>query len=211
MIKFSFAIPVKDELIELQALLRVLIKNKGEDDEIVIQFDSKNGSKMVEDFLRSHSINKDCGFRWHPYPFEGDFSKMKNNLINMCNGEYIFLIDADEIPNESLINNISFILESNPEVEVFGVPRINIVHGITQEHLLKWRWRLNDLGYINFPDWQFRIFKNNGKIKYKNKVHEQLTGYKTISFFPETDSFSLIHIKEIERQEKQNELYSKLI
>jgi hypothetical protein len=205
MIKLSYAIPVKDELIELQTLLKILIETKDEGDEIVIQFDSKNGSKMVEDFLRSHSINKDCGFKWHPYPFEGDFSEMKNNLIKMCNGDYIIQLDADEQIETDFTNFAKIILESNSDIEAFALSRINTVKGITEEHIKKWGWNVNEHGYINWPDPQLRIFKNNGKIKWKNKVHEVLIGYDSYGFFPE--ELSILHHKDIIRQENQNKLY----
>jgi hypothetical protein len=208
MIKLSFAIPVKDEIIELQALLKILIENKEEQDEIVIQFDSNNGSKMVEEFLRSHSINKNCGFRWHSYKFQNDFSEMKNFLISMCKGDYIFQIDADELVNKDFIFYTKEILKKNPEIEVFALPRVNTVKGITEEHIKKWRWNINELGYINWPDIQFRLFKNNGKIKWRNKVHEILMGYDSYGIFPE--ELPILHHKDIIKQENQNKLYETL-
>ena len=61
---------------------------------------------------------------------------------------------------------------------------------------------------INWYDPQLRIFRNNGKIMFINKVHETLDGYKTISSLPyDTEDFCLYHIKSIEKQEKQNKFY----
>ena len=63
---------------------------------------------------------------------------------------------------------------------------------------------------INFSDPQMRIYRNNGEIKWKNKVHEVLTGYKTLANLPTDEVFCLIHDKTIDRQVKQNEYYNTL-
>ena len=205
--KISYAIPVCNEFIEIQRLITFLLESKRKEDEIIVLFDSNNGSKSVEDFLRSKSINGE--FNWVSYEFDGHFANMKNKLTSLCNGEYIFQIDADEMISKYCIENLGTLLEYNP-IDVLMIPRINTVKGITSEHIHKWGWKINDKGWINFPDAQFRIYKNDQKIKWKNKVHEILEGYKTISHLPLEEPWCLLHEKDIIRQEKQNELYSKL-
>ena len=179
--KISYAITVCNEFVEIQQLINQLLTNKRHRDEIIILFDSNNGSLKVEEFLRAKSVNGE--FNWFPYPFNGHFAEMKNFLTSMCKGDYIFQIDADEIPNPILIKNLPEILEGN-EVDIVLTPRINTVKGITQKHINKWGWRVNENNWINFPDYQWRIYKNNSKIKWINKVHEKLIGYKTISHLP---------------------------
>ena len=44
----------------------------------------------------------------------------------------------------------------------------------------KWQWKVNEQGWVNWPDYQWRIWKNIKRIKWKNKVHEVLEGHKTI-------------------------------
>ena len=80
--KISYAIPVCNEHVEIQRLVSFLLKYKEHTDEIVIFFDSNNGSKSVEEYIRSHSVNGE--FTWHPYPFDGHFGNMKNKLSEMC-------------------------------------------------------------------------------------------------------------------------------
>ena len=203
--KISYAIPVCNEFIEIQRLITFLLENKRQEDEIIVLFDSNNGSKSVEDFLRSKSINGE--FNWVPYNFNGHFADMKNKLTSLCNGDYIYQIDADEMVNEYVLRLLPQVLEQN-DVDVLMVSRINTVEGITQEHINKWGWKVTDQGWINFPDPQFRVYRNNGKIKWKNKVHEVLEGYKTISHLPTEEEWCLIHEKSIERQEKQNQFYN---
>lgn len=63
---------------------------------------------------------------------------------------------------------------------------------------------------VNWCDYQWRIWKNKPEIKWKNKVHEVLDGYKTYSTLPAEPEFSLKHPKGIERQKKQNAYYDTL-
>jgi hypothetical protein len=138
----------------------------------------------------------------------GDFASFKNNLKSNCIKEYIFQIDADEYLSDQLIENIHQILELNPDIELYAIPRINTVEGLIQEHIQKWGWYINENGWINYPDYQFRVFKNIPEIKWINKVHERLVGAKEITPLPE--GYDLIHPKTIEKQEKQNNYYDTL-
>jgi hypothetical protein len=207
--KISYAITVKDEFVEIQRLLQKLITLKQPQDEIVVLWDSKNGDPMVETYLRKMNVERPY-FLWYPYEFDGHFANLKNNLTELCSGDYIFQIDADEYPHETLMDNIHQILEAN-DVDVILVPRVNTVDGLTPEHIQKWRWNVNEKGWVNFPDPQWRIYRNSESIRWKNKVHEKLVGYDTISNLPWMEELSLYHPKGIERQEKQNEYYETLV
>jgi glycosyltransferase involved in cell wall biosynthesis len=140
------------------------------------------------------------------HPLHKDFAQFKNHLTQQCSGDYIFQIDADEIPNEYLIENLPTILESN-DFDVCMVPRVNTVEGLTETHIQKWGWRVNEHGWVNWPDYQMRLYKNNPSIKWEGKVHEKITGFKTWTKFPEALEIALFHPKQIERQKKQNEFY----
>ena len=206
--KISYAITVCNEAVEIQRLVSFLLENKRYEDEIVILFDSKNGSNTVEEYLRSHSINGE--FIWHKKDFDGHFADWKNYLTSLCNGDWIFQIDADEIPHQTLIEYLPEIILSNPNNEVIRVPRVNTVFGLTEEYVRQWGGRINEEGWVNWPDFQWRIYKNHPKIQWKNKVHEVLEGYEIWSNLQETEEFSLYHPKDIERQVKQNNYYNTL-
>ena len=207
--KLSYAITVKDEFLEIQRLLQKLLTLKQPQDEIVVLYDSKNGSIGVESYLRKMNVET-TQFLWYPYEFDGHFANLKNELTKHCSGDYIFQIDADEYPHETLMDNIHEILETN-DVDVILVPRVNTVEGLTQQHIEKWGWKVNEEGWVNFPDPQWRIYKNSESIRWENKVHEKLVGYETISNLPWMEELSLYHPKHIERQEKQNEYYDTLV
>ena len=209
MIKISYAITVCNEFLEIQKLITFLLENKRVQDEIVILYDSKNGDPEVLSYLLK--FNKLPNVQtWRGFEFDGNFSNWKNLLTTYCSGDYIFQIDADELPNKTLIENLPLILEQNPDNEVYLVPRVNTVSGLTQEHIQKWGWRVDEKGWVNWPDYQWRIWKKKPEIKWKNKVHEVLDGYKTYSPLPAQEQLSLYHPKTIKRQEKQNEYYNNL-
>lgn len=201
--KISYAIPVCNEIVEVKRLIDFLQENKREQDEIVVMFDQTNGTKEVEEYLNTLEVN------WAYYPFDGDFATMKNALTYLCNGDYIFQIDADEMPHKTLITYLPEVLEYN-DVDVIQVPRINVVKNITLEHMNMWGWKMDRRGWINWPDLQWRIYKNDKSITWKNKVHEELTGHKTFAKLPLEPIWSLDHIKELDRQIKQNEYYNNL-
>jgi hypothetical protein len=208
--KISYAIPVCNELVEIQRLLGFLMANKRNQDEIIVLYDTNNGTVDVETFLDHYTKDNFNWFKLFKSPFNKHFAKWKNLLSSYCSGDYIFQIDADEILSLEGCELIPQIIESNPQVEVYRVPRINTVEGLTQDHIQKWRWKVNEKGWINFPDLQWRIYKNNSKIKWKNKVHEVLKGYDRYSELPYNEELCLIHNKTIERQEKQNAYYNTL-
>jgi len=205
--KISYAIPVCSELAELQRLLKFLIEHKRQEDEIVILYDSENGSKNVEEFLRASSVNP-TSFVWYSNPLNKDFAQQKNYLTKMCSGDWVFLIDADEYPNEYLCTALPSFIEKNPEVEAYWVSRINTVNGLTKKHIEKWRWNVDNDGKINFPDQQMRIYKNDPiRIYWTKPVHEQLIGYTKYAALPGNEEYCLHHPKDIKRQEKQNNFY----
>ena len=206
--KISYAITVKDELNEIQRLLSFLLEHKRGEDEIVVLYDNMGGSIRVESYLRAQNV-KASKFRWHAYPFDGHFARFKNHLTALCQGDYIINIDADELPTKTFIKNIPAILEGN-DVDMIMVPRINTVKGLTDQHIQKWGWRINEKGWVNWPDAQQRIYKNNDSIKWVNKVHEVLEGYDTVTNLPIEEEWAFLHDKEIERQEKQNAYYETL-
>jgi glycosyltransferase involved in cell wall biosynthesis len=201
--KISYAVTAFNEIDEIQKLIPQLLEFKRSQDEIVVLYDN-NGTKEVFDYLQSVE-----GIKLVWDNFDGHFADWKNKLNLLCTGDFIFQIDADEYLPEEFIDLLHQILEANPEVDLYYVPRINTVSGLTQEHIQRWGWRVEN-GKVNYPDYQTRIYKNVPYIKWKNKVHEVIEGYKQYTALPAVDELSLIHPKTIERQEKQNKYYETL-
>mgnify|MGYP003639054529 CR=1 FL=1 len=204
--KISYAITVCNEHDELKRLLNFLIKKVREGDEIIVQHDEENTTLEVLKVLNKYADR----VKVIEFPLNGHFANFKNNLTENCKGDWIFQIDADEIPHENLIETLPEIILSNPNMQVIRVPRVNTVHGLTEEYIQKWGWRLNDQGWVNWPDFQFRIWKNHPKIKWVNKVHEVLEGYNVYADLKEDENYALYHPKDIERQINQNNYYESL-
>lgn len=207
--KISYAITVCDELEELKRLVDFLTANKHKQDEIVILFDQVKGTQEVLTYLDTIRTIKGIKGCLVSDRFEGHFADWKNLLTANCTGDFIFQIDADEYLPEEFIDLLHQILEANPEVDLYYVPRINTVSGLTEEHIQKWGWRVQN-GRVNWPDYQSRIYRNNSEIKWENKVHEKIVGFKQYTTLPAVDELALIHPKTIERQERQNAYYETL-
>jgi len=208
--KISYAITVCNEFIEIQRLLNFLLKHKRHQDEIVVLIDTtKADSELISTLRLFESHNMDHMVVWSA-EFQGHFADWKNKLTSLCTGDFIFQIDADEIPCTPIIESLPMILKDNPEVDVYLVPRVNTVEGLTDAHIQKWGWNVNSEGWVNWPDYQWRIFRNVDTIKWKNKVHEVLEGFKQFAHLPMEEDYSLYHPKTIDRQEKQNAYYDTL-
>ena len=206
MVNVTYAITVCNEINEITRLVNFLHPRIQSDDEILIQYDEGGVTTQVMDYLTIIS-------ELHPninvigFPLNKDFASYKNNLKNHANGLFIFQIDADEIPSEYLVQNLHDFLNTNLDIDLYFVPRVNTVEGLTNEHIQKWRWNVNEKGWVNWPDVQTRIYRRTSEIEWEGKVHERIKGYNTMTYLPFEEDFALYHPKDIERQEKQNSLY----
>ena len=210
--KISYAIPVCVEHIEIEKLLSFLVKYIDENDEIVVQCDQGNTTPEVYKVLDlfKETVGLKDPLKVIEFPLNGDFASFKNNLKNNCTGDWIFQIDADELPHESLITNLKELLKLNSTTELFLVPRVNTVEGLTQEHVNKWHWNVNEKNWVNWPDYQTRIIQNLLKIQWTSKVHEVIIGMSTRGLLPTEEEWALYHPKNIIKQEAQNKFYDTL-
>lgn len=205
----SYTITVCDEYKELDRLLSFLHDQITNDDEIVVQMDTMATTSAVRNVIDTYRETI-SNLNIIEFPLDKNFAQFKNNLKKHCTKSWIFNIDADEVPSLLLIENLHDILKANPDVDVIAVPRWNTVEGITEEHISKWRWNVDDKGRINWPDYQTRIYQNKENIVWKNKVHERLSGHEYGSHLPPEEEYCLYHPKTIKRQEMQNNFYSKI-
>ena len=203
----SYGITVCNEADELNRLLEVLIHKTDKEDEIVICVDGDDDKVrfVLDSWTQQYAHSKTI--KVYQRALNKDFAAQKNSVIENCKGDYIFHLDADEYPHEILLSQIKQVLEMN-EVDLVWIPRVNTVEDITNEHCVKWGWRINDKGWVNYPDYQARVFKRSKDIKWIKPVHEYITGCKTYAHLPPQEELSLYHPKTIEKQEKQNEFYS---
>jgi len=215
----SFAITVCDEHDELKSLIKQLIPFVKQHDEIVIQVDETNSTLKVRELIEE--LQHEYPFISHiMFPLNGDFASFKNNLKLECTKEYIFQIDADENLGTYLLL-IHDIIQENPDIEAFWLPRVNTVSNLELSYAQSIGWNVDHSNQyegepiINWPDLQLRIFKNLKRIKWTGHVHEKITGYKRATVIGTADikdvtsnrKFSLIHQKTFAKQIKQNNFY----
>ena len=205
--KISYSILTHNETDSLSELIQFLVKHKDEEDEIVILDDFSDNTETKEILDSAVSIYE---IKFEQRHLLKDYAGQKNYLTRMCKGSYIVNIDADELPHKQLIKNIKPILETNPTIDLYWVPRVNTVDGLTQEHVDKWRWQVNEKGWVNCPDYQGRIWRNRPNIRWEKPVHEQLVGHNEHTFLPAEEEFCFYHPKTIDRQEKQNQFYEEI-
>ena len=210
--KISYGITVHNEADELNRLLEILIHKTDKEDEIVICVDGEDDA--VEFVLQSwtQQYGHDCMkvIKVYQRKLEGDFAAHKNSVIENCSGDYIFHIDADEYPNEILLSQLKQILEIN-DVDLIWIPRVNTVEGLTDEWANRWGWRVTENGWVNYPDYQSRVFRNSPDIRWQNKVHERIFGAKTYAHLPPQEELSLYHPKTIDKQIQQNKFYEGIV
>ena len=201
--KISYGITVHNEAEELIKLLDVLQKNIDEDDEIVVcvDGDDEKVEAVLGEFLSEHNAIV------YKRKLDGNFSDQKNSVIEQSSGDYIFHIDADEYPHDTLLAQLKQILEIN-DVDLLWIPRVNKIEGMKQEHINKWGWRISEQGWVNYPDYQSRVFRNREDIRWTRPLHEYITGCDTYSHLPPHEALSLYHPKTIQRQEEQNLFYN---
>ena len=141
MIKVSYAITTHNEGGYVKTLLDTLTTNLlavGYEWEIVVLDDMSTEKDTLDAFEKHKSL-----IRLEQRAFGGDFATHKNHLSSLCVGDYIFQIDADELPSMNLVMNLEKVILANNNVDVFDVPRVNTVVGIGKKHLVQWGWKIS--------------------------------------------------------------------
>jgi glycosyltransferase involved in cell wall biosynthesis len=210
--KISYLVTIHNETDTLIKLLERLINNKFDDDEIVVldDFSDNEETKKI--------INKAKGkITVFQHLLNNDYGSHKNYGNEKCSGDWVFQIDGDELPSETLIFNVRDIISTNLNVELIYVPRINDFRGVTTEHAKQWGWRLTFSPFcenryiVNWPDFQSRIYKRiPEKIKWDRKLHEKIVGHDQYAFLPADEDLALYHDKTIEKQIQTNLRYNQL-
>lgn len=242
MVDISFLITVHNEDTDLERLLLQLctfLEQTKSEDEIVVLDDYSDNPETLYILEKYSSYIKVV-----KHKLQNSFGNHKQFGNTQCTKKYILQIDADEYLNTDFLYNIKSLLESNPDPELFMVPRVNRLDGLTAHHVSKWGWRLstmdgvtqkrkdickeelelitsnnllmsNEDGYvtfksilINWPDYQFRLYKNLPHIKWERDLHELIVGAEKVTYLPNNDyTWALFHDKTIDKQEKQNMFY----
>lgn len=244
-IKVSYTILTHNETTSLKVLLEKINKYKTMWDEVIIVDDYSDNLETIKILGWAQD---DLQFKVFRNKLNGNFANQKNFAANHCTNDYIFNIDADELMPDFFMEHFKEILFLNSDVEMYRLPRINTVEGLTLQHIERWRWQITHLPteieekemmpgsdeynllkaynliltengklikflkpLVNFPDLQGRIYKRSETIQWQGNVHERIVGHKKYANFPMEKNYAIIHNKPIVKQERQNELYDRII
>ena len=216
--KISYLVTVHNEVAELERLLSQLYSAISKtNDEIVIldDFSDNEDTRKILAFHPLFSTSSKLG-RVVQHQLNNDFGSHKTFGSRQCTGDYIVQCDADEYLSQYLLENLHEVIEANPTVELYRVPRVNIVRGATQQDATMWGWHMTklpefgDLPIINWNsgDYQSRIYKNSLKIQWQKPLHETISGAEFVSMLPKEVDWAIIHDKTIDRQRAQNAFYN---
>lgn len=198
----TYAICVCNEHKELNDLLSFLVVTKRSEDDINILVDKEKCTAAVRQVLKRFERVVTV----HERAFDGDFAAHRNYHATLCKGEYIFVLDADEIPQEELMKQVRLF-----QGDILYVPRINICPGYTKHFLERHNFRVTNTGFINWPDYQGRYYRNHGGIKWVGGVHEKLSGGDSAPQLLSADpELAIWHVKSVARQDGQKEFYDEL-
>jgi hypothetical protein len=192
--KLTYTIQVCNESRELFSLLNLLTGIIDDEDEINVIVDSTHTTDKVGLVLDN--------FRDSVTTFNRPFDSFKKNLDfhkEKATGDYIFNIDADEMPQESLIKIIKKVIEETG-AEIIAVPRINIHPDITSEEAKEFGFNINEVGFINWPDFQTRVYKRCDHVYWTDELHTKLTGSDKAVAVKPLPSVALWHIKSMDKQ-----------
>jgi glycosyltransferase involved in cell wall biosynthesis len=225
--KVSYLVTCSTE--NIQDLWTRIYSCLGDDELVVLQDQSVVEDKKTSKYLLQHTtktVEVRDGITYMggyvnvkvvEHPLNNDFGSHKNFGIEMCSGDFIFQIDGDELPPYALLGeNLHALLESNPTIEAYAVPRINDFRGVTPQHAAQWGWKLTESPtyhrpVVNFPDYQFRIFKrDSNRIRFLRRLHEKIEGYSSYVALPADEEYALYHDKTIETQIKTNLRYNQM-
>jgi glycosyltransferase involved in cell wall biosynthesis len=167
----SYLLFSHNETDTLQKLLSVVSQAKDDIDEIIISDDYSTNLK-TQQIINSFAKNA----KLIQYKLDDGYSNKKNKALQHCSGNYIFAIDADERPTETLLINIKDIVKANPGIESFWISRINDFIGVTQKHASQWGWKLTPSTsiihekLIDTESDEYKLLKTNGYILEETKI-----------------------------------------
>ena len=177
-IRLTYNIGVHNELVELTELLEFLLPRIDEEDEVLIQCDSDSVTKEVSQFVKIQE-KLDKRIKVIEFPLNNDFASFKNNMIKYAGGDFCFNLDPDEKPSEYLLYYVKQVIENN-NVDVFFIPRINTVDGLTSAHIHKWGWRITRIESENLigecimdtDSDEYKFLKQHGLIIEESEIDE---------------------------------------
>lgn len=191
MITISYCVTVCNEINELIRLTNFILPYIKLGDELLIQYDTDSVTDDVKNYLDSLKTSEPEKVTVVSHPLNNNFAQFKNNLKNNARGVYILQLDADELISNSFMGDLHDIIEENNGVDLFFMPRLNTVDGITESHINKWGWKITkntDITGESKIDIDSDEYKYLQKMKYiidEDEYTSIVKYYKPIINFPD--------------------------
>lgn len=128
---------------------------------------------------RTRDIAKKLGARVYETEPTGYVEPARNFGINLCRGEWLLVLDADEEVSLSLRKSLKAIIK-NPQADYYRVPRKNIIFGKWIKHS---RW---------WPDYNIRFFKK-GMVSWNEIIHSVPMTTGDGADLPDLEENALVH------------------
>jgi glycosyltransferase involved in cell wall biosynthesis len=153
-----------------------------------------------------NNLKKEFGVKVIQHELNNDFASHRNFAINKMNdGDWIIMIDGDEVVDDKFIARLDQFLDHNPLTDAVALARINTYGDEFVIPPVDWDKPTGD----QYPDYQVRVFKKTPHVKYEGLVHEQLTNYNVRSN-TELRELTILHHKSYEKHQKSNDYYEVL-
>lgn len=166
----SYLITVSNEIEEFKKLYSLLNRYKHYEDDIIILIDDSKTSNEIIEYLDSKNQI------YHLHSLNNDFSTHKNYLKSLSTQQYLFFLDADELPDIYLIKNLHEIITHYlKDTNILWIPRINIVKNITSDYIKEMNWQitsfqdLTNIQHIDKLDYSIELLKEYNLIKSINE------------------------------------------
>lgn len=158
MSSLSLCMIVKDEGAFLEQCLNSV--KELVDEIIIVDTGSSDNTKEIA----AKFTDKVFDLEW-----KDDFSAARNFSLSKATKDWILVLDADELINKEDFEKIKKLIEDN-SVEGYALTQRNYTNNSA---LLHWVPCENSKGFSGYrPSRLVRLFRNNEKYRYKNKVHE---------------------------------------
>lgn len=203
--RLSYAILLYQEKETFQKLMNQLYRIPHSFEvRVVLDGDRPEMLELLEYYKKAHP-----NFYYERRSLNKNFSAQRNFIAAHCQGDYIVRIDADELMPEEILQNIDLYLNKfdQEEYDAIWMPRINFSGAISPELIARDRLKINDKGWVNWPDMQLKIYRNSPSLSWINTVHERLVGSKKEYHFPQEEKYAIWHDKPAEALKASNAYY----
>lgn len=132
-------------------------------------------------------------------PFANHFADQRNFALEHCRAEWVFELDADEIPSTPLLAGLRDIASDAEKSgnDCVGLVRLNVIDDAL----------VASPGHLGL-DYQYRL--HNRRCHWRGAVHEEIAGYRARFEQPWHDGHFLIHDKKSGRHVERNAFYRTL-